>query len=266
MTTVVAAKVCELEAVSRYRAPLILEGGSIHVDGLGTCLTTEECLLNPNRNPDLAREEIEGLLGAYLGIEKVIWLPRGVFADETDGHVDNLVCFTRPGRVLLTWSEEPGDPQTEISRQARRVLESATDAQGRQLEVGLLPSPGPLSMTPEEASGIASNPHAQARRAGDRLAASYVNFFIASTSVVYPRPRPALRRRGGCRARRGVSRPPGRGSAGSGDPLGWREHPLHHAAGPPALNVTKGGSAPGARRGVRAAPGRIPRRSTAALR
>ncbi len=183
----VAAKVCELEGVSRYRAPLILEGGSIHVDGQGTCLTTEECLLNPNRNPDLAREEIEDLLGAYLGIEKVIWLPRGVFADETDGHVDNLVCFTRPGRVLLTWSQEPGDPQTEISRQARRVLESATDAQGRQLEVGLLPSPGPLSMTSEEASGIAGNPHAQARRAGDRLAASYVNFFIASTSVVYPR-------------------------------------------------------------------------------
>jgi agmatine deiminase len=183
----VAAKVCELEGVSRYRAPLILEGGSIHVDGQGTCLTTEECLLNPNRNPVLAREEIEGLLRAYLGVEKVIWLPRGVFADETDGHVDNLVCFTRPGRVLLTWSDERGDPQTEISRQARRVLESATDAQGRSLDVGLLPSPGPLSMTSEEASGVASNPHALARRAGDRLAASFVNFFIASTSVVYPR-------------------------------------------------------------------------------
>jgi agmatine deiminase len=183
----VAATVCELEGVSRYRAPLILEGGSIHVDGQGTCITTEECLLNPNRNPDLARGEIEDLLAAYLGIEKVIWVPRGVFADETDGHVDNLVCFTRPGRVLLTWSEEPGDPQSEISRQARRVLESATDAQGRHLEVGLLPSPGPLFMTAEEASGIARNPHAQARREGDRLAASYVNFFIASTSVVYPR-------------------------------------------------------------------------------
>jgi agmatine deiminase len=86
----------------------------------------------------------------------------------------------------LTWSEKPGDPQTEISRQARRVLESATDARGRQLEVGLLPSPGPLFITPEEASGIASNPHAQARRAGDRMAGSYVNFLITSASVVYP--------------------------------------------------------------------------------
>lgn len=182
----VAAKVCELDEVSRYRAPLVLEGGSIHVDGQGTCITTEECLLNPNRNPDLTRLEIEGLLGAYLGIEKVIWVPRGVFGDETDGHIDNLACFSRPGRVLLTWNEKPDDPQTEISRQARRVLESATDAQGRQLEVGLLPSPGPLFMTSEEASGIAGNPHAQARRSGDRMAGSYVNFLITSTSVVFP--------------------------------------------------------------------------------
>jgi len=182
----VAAKICELDGVSRYRAPLVLEGGSIHVDGQGTCITTEECLLNPNRNPDLTRKEIEGFLGAYLGIEKVIWVPRGVFGDETDGHVDNLACFSRPGRVLLTWSEKPDDPQTEISHQARRVLESATDAYGRQLEVGLLPSPGPLFMTSEEASGVAGSPHAQARRSGDRLAGSYVNFLITSTSVVYP--------------------------------------------------------------------------------
>jgi agmatine deiminase len=182
----VAAKVCELEGAPRYRAPLILEGGSIHVDGEGTCITTEECLLNPNRNPGLTREEIDALLQAYLGVEKVIWVPRGVYLDETDGHIDNLACFTRPGRVLLTWSEAPGDPQTEISREARRVLESATDARGRQLDVGLLPSPGPLFMNAEEASGVRSNPHAEARRAGDRLAGSYVNFLITSTSVIYP--------------------------------------------------------------------------------
>ena len=101
----VAAKVCELEDAARYRAPFVLEGGSVHVDGEGTCLTTEECLLNPNRNPSLSRADIESRLGAYLGVEKVIWLPRGVFGDETDGHIDNLACFTRPGRVLLTWSD-----------------------------------------------------------------------------------------------------------------------------------------------------------------
>jgi agmatine deiminase len=182
----VASKVCELEGVPRYRAPLVLEGGSIHVDGEGTCLTTEECLLNPNRNPSLERREIEALLEEYLGIETVIWIPRGVYADETDGHVDNLACFTRPGRVLLTWTEQRDDPQAAISRQARQVLEAASDATGRRLEVGLVPSPGPLFTTAEEAAGVEPSGHARPRRSGDRLAGSYVNFFIANSSVIHP--------------------------------------------------------------------------------
>ncbi len=183
----VAAKVCELEGAPRYRAPLVLEGGSIHVDGEGTCLTTEECLLNPNRNPGLTREAIEGLLRAYLGIDTVIWIPRGVFCDETDGHVDNLACFSRPGRVLLTWTEDPGDPQSAISEEARRVLESATDARGRRLEVGLLPAPVPLAITPEEAAGVDGSERARPRQPGDRMAGSYVNFLIANGVVVHPR-------------------------------------------------------------------------------
>ncbi len=183
----VAAKVCELEGIPRYRAPFILEGGSIHVDGEGTCITTEECLLHPNRNPDLGRQEIESLLAAYLGVEKVIWIPRGVFGDETDGHVDNLACFSRPGRVLLTWTEAADDPQAEISREARAVLESATDARGRTLEVGLLPAPGPLSLTRAEASSIDRSEYARPRSAGDRMAGSYVNFLITNESVVHPR-------------------------------------------------------------------------------
>ncbi len=182
----VASKVCELEGAERYRAPLVLEGGSIHVDGEGTCITTEECLLNANRNPGLSRAGIEALLRAYLGVETVVWLPRGVVGDETDGHIDNLACFTRPGRVLLTWTEDPDDPQAEISREARRILESTSDARGRQIDVGLLPSPGPLSITEEEASGVDGSEHARPRRAGDRMAGSYVNFFIANASVVHP--------------------------------------------------------------------------------
>jgi len=182
----VAAKVCELESAARYRAPLVLEGGSIHVDGEGTCITTEECLLNPNRNPGHSRAQIEAQLRAHLGVEKIIWIPEGVYCDETDGHIDNLACFTRPGRVLLTWTEEPGDPQAAISRQARRVLESSTDARGRPLDVGLLPSPGPLSMTEPESSGIDAGDHARRRSAGDRMAGSYVNFLIANTCVVHP--------------------------------------------------------------------------------
>ncbi len=116
----VAAKVCDLEGAARYRAPFVLEGGAIHVDGEGTCITTEECLLNPNRNPGLSRAEIEAQLAEYLGIDTVIWIPRGVVGDETNGHVDNLACFSRPGRVLLTWTEAADDPQSAISREARR--------------------------------------------------------------------------------------------------------------------------------------------------
>jgi agmatine deiminase len=183
----VASKVCELEAVAHYRAPFVLEGGSIHVDGEGTCLTTEECLLNPNRNPGMSRKEIEDRLRSYLGVEKIIWIPRGVYRDETDGHIDNLACFSRPGRVLLTWTEERGDPQREISREARRVLESATDARGRRLDVGLVPSPGPLTITAEEAAGVDGGEHAQPRVAGDRMAGSYVNFLITNDSIVHPR-------------------------------------------------------------------------------
>ncbi len=183
----VAAKVCDLEGAPRYRAPLVLEGGSIHVDGEGTCLTTEECLLHPNRNPGLSRREIESRLEEYLGVEKVLWIPRGVFGDETDGHVDNLACFSRPGRVLLTWTEEPDDPQYEISREARAVLESATDARGRHLDVGLLPAPGPLSVRGEEAAGVDRSEYARPRSAGDVMAGSYVNFLITNSSLVHPR-------------------------------------------------------------------------------
>lgn len=181
-----AAKVLEIEGADRYRAPLVLEGGSIHIDGEGTVLSTEECLLNPNRNPALSREEIERALFDYLGAEKVLWLGRGVFEDETDGHVDNIACFARPGVVLLTWTEDASDPQHEISREARERLEAATDARGRSLEVVLLPSPGPLTISAEEAAGVEAVEGTMSRREGDRLAASYVNFYLANSQVVMP--------------------------------------------------------------------------------
>jgi agmatine deiminase len=182
----VAAKLLEVEGDERYLAPLILEGGSIHVDGEGTVLTTEQCLLNPNRNPDLDRAEIEAALHAHLGTEKVVWLGDGVFADETDGHIDNLACFARPGVVLLTWVEDPDDPQHAISRDALERLEAATDSRGRSFEVIKLPAPGPLTATAEEAANIEAVEGTQPRRAGDRLAASYVNFYIANSHIVYP--------------------------------------------------------------------------------
>ncbi|HEX6455956.1 MAG TPA: agmatine deiminase [Solirubrobacterales bacterium] len=182
----VVAKVLEIEGDDRYRAPIVLEGGAIHVDGEGTVLTTEECLLNPNRNPELSREQIERALLDFLGAEKVVWLGAGVFEDETDGHVDNLACFARPGVVLLTWTDDEEDPQHQISRDARERLEAATDARGRSFEVVLLPSPGPLRISAEEAEGVDAAEGTIPRRAGDRLAASYVNFYLGNSCVVYP--------------------------------------------------------------------------------
>ncbi len=182
-----AAAVIEAVKAGRYRAPLVLEGGSIHVDGEGTLLTTEECLLNRNRNPSLGRGQIEQHLRAHTGVETIIWLGAGVFEDETDGHIDNLACFVRPGVVALTWCDDPADPQHAISLDARRRLEAATDAQGRSLEVHLVPQPGPLHMTDEEAAGVDPGPDAKPRLGGARLAASYVNFYIANGRIVMPR-------------------------------------------------------------------------------
>lgn len=182
----VAAKVLEIEGADRYRAPIVLEGGSIHVDGEGTVLTTEECLLNPNRNPELSREQIEAALHEYLGTEKVIWLGQGVNDDETDGHVDNLACFARPGLVLLTWSEDESDPQHEISRDALSRLEAASDARGHAFEVVKLPSPGPLTISAEEASGVDSAAGSRPRQGGERLAGSYANIYLGNERVVFP--------------------------------------------------------------------------------
>ncbi|HXP29043.1 MAG TPA: agmatine deiminase, partial [Solirubrobacteraceae bacterium] len=143
----VARKVLEIEAAERYRAPIVLEGGSIHVDGEGTVLTTEECLLNANRNPRFSREQIERVLLEHVGAERVIWLGRGAPGDETDGHVDNLACFARAGVVLLTWSEDESDAQHAISRDAEQRLLAATDARGRSIEVIRMPTPGPLTIS-----------------------------------------------------------------------------------------------------------------------
>jgi agmatine deiminase len=182
----VAAKVLEIEAADRYRAPIVLEGGSIHVDGEGTVLTTEECLLNPNRNPGLSREAVGQALLEYLGAEKVIWLGGGVYNDETDGHVDNLACFARPGVVLLSYPADASDPQHAISRDAEERLRRASDARGRPIEVIRLPMPGPITISEEEARGVDVVAGTQPRRAGDRMAASYVNFYLGNSRVVFP--------------------------------------------------------------------------------
>jgi agmatine deiminase len=182
----VAQKVLEIEGVDRYRAPFVLEGGSIHVDGQGTCITTAECLLSPGRNPNLSQEEIENYLKDYLNVEKVLWIPRGVHRDETTGHVDNLACFLHPGVVALTWTDDQSDPQYERSAEAYDFLMSQTDARGRRLEVHKIHQPHPILITPEEAEGVDAVDGTLPREAGDRMAASYVNFFFCNGGVIVP--------------------------------------------------------------------------------
>jgi agmatine deiminase len=182
----VAAKMLEIERAPRYRAPMVLEGGAIHVDGEGTVLVTEPCLLAANRNPGITRQEAERVLKDYLGASHIIWLGAGVPFDETGGHVDNLACFVRPGVVLLTWCDDPNDPQYAVSRDAETRLLGATDARGRPIVVERIPMPTPMFYTAEEADGIDQTNANVSRKAGERLAGSYVNFLIVNGAVVAP--------------------------------------------------------------------------------
>jgi agmatine deiminase len=182
----VGEKVLELERDARYAPSLVLEGGSIEVDGEGTLVTTEQCLLNPNRNPGKSRSDVEWHLREYLGVDRIIWLGAGVYQDETAGHVDNLCRFVRPGVVVLTWTDDERDPQHAISRDAQKRLASAADAQGRALEIHTIHQPDPLHITEQEARGVDAVPGTKPRRPGDRMPASYVNFYIGHGIVVMP--------------------------------------------------------------------------------
>ena len=182
----VGQKVLDLERAERYAPDLVLEGGSIDVDGEGTVLTTEECLLHGNRNPGLSRVQVERHLRDYLGVTTVLWLPRGVYRDETNGHIDNFARFVAPGHVLLTWTDDVDDPQYAISAEALALLRRMRDAQGRELEVTLIHQPGPVLITEQESAGVDQVPGVQARVAGQRLAGSYVNAYYGDGVVVVP--------------------------------------------------------------------------------
>jgi len=182
----VAAKMLEIERAARYRSPLTTEGGAIHVDGEGTVLTTEACLLTTDRNPGMARPEVEQLMKDYLGAWHVLWLGEGVPGAETGGHIDNLACFIRPGVVMLTWTDDAQEPLYAVCRDAQARLLAARDAQGRAIEIEKIPMPTPMFFTAEEEAGIDTGTGAAPRRAGERLAASYVNFYIAGGAIIAP--------------------------------------------------------------------------------
>lgn len=183
----VAQKICNLERIERYRTDgFVLEGGAIHVDGEGTLMTTEECLLNPNRNPGMTRSEIEQKLRDHLNVDTILWLPEGIYNDETNGHIDNMACFIEPGHVVLAWTDNESDPQYQRSRTALHYLEAHRDARGRKLRVTKLPLPEPLVQTEAEADGIDWAAKAWPRRAGERMAASYINFLMVNGGIVMP--------------------------------------------------------------------------------
>jgi agmatine deiminase len=164
----VAPQILELFGMRRFDAPLIMEGGSIHVDGEGTLLTTEECLLNPNRNPHMDKQQIEEYLRKYVNVEKVIWLKRGLSGDETDGHVDNIACFAAPGKILMQVCEDPEDDNYAITQENLAILRNATDAGGRKLEIIPIQQP-PMTMAN-----------------GKRLTLSYLNFYFVNGGIILP--------------------------------------------------------------------------------
>ena len=165
----VAAFVAAQAGVTATANNWVLEGGSIDVDGAGTCLTTRQCLLNANRNPDLTQADIEARLRAGLGIEKLIWLGDGLANDHTDGHVDNIARFIAPGVVMCMEPAGSDDPNRDALKTIIADLKAATDINGRKLEIVTVPSPGRIE--DEE---------------GEIIPASSMNFYIGNTTVVVP--------------------------------------------------------------------------------
>lgn len=183
----IASKMCEIERVDSYRTDgFVLEGGSIHVDGEGTVMVTEECLLSEGRNPKMTKEEIGNMLCEYLNCEKVLWIPRGIYNDETNAHVDNMANFVKPGVVVLAWTDDENDPQYERSVEAYNYLTNETDAKGRKLEVHKMYTPKPILITKEESEGVDAVDGTLPREEGDRLAASYANYYTGNGFIALP--------------------------------------------------------------------------------
>lgn len=165
----------------------VLEGGSIHTDGEGTLMVTESCLLSKGRNPKMTKQEIEDTLKKYLNVQKVLWLPCGIYNDETNEHVDNVAAFIRPSEIVLAWTERQDDPQYEMSRLNLEYLEKETDAKGRKLKVHKLPIPDvPVTCTKEDIDNYIFEEGEDEREVGERLAASYVNFYFANGCILLP--------------------------------------------------------------------------------
>jgi agmatine deiminase len=151
-----------------FSPAMVLEGGSIDVNGAGTLLTTKSCLLNPNRNPDLKQKEIEQHLRDYLGVKQILWLGDGIEGDDTDGHVDDITRFVGPAAVVTAVEEDETDPNYDPLQANLELLRTMETADGQPLEIHTLPMPRKIA------------------RDGQRLPASYANFYIGNRVVLLP--------------------------------------------------------------------------------
>jgi agmatine deiminase len=165
----VAGAILEHLRMRRYPASFVLEGGAIHTDGQGTLLTTESVLLNPNRNPGMTKADMEEQLRLFLGVRTVIWLGQGLKGDDTDGHVDNLAAFVRPGVVVALTSSDTSDDNYAVLADNMARLKAATDANGKPLEILEIEQPKP-----------------RLGRQGHRMVLSYINFYICNEAVIVP--------------------------------------------------------------------------------
>jgi agmatine deiminase len=165
---VIPTRIAQEYGLPVFHPGIVLEGGSIEVNGRGTLLTTEACLLNPNRNPTLTREQIEGHLRAYLGVRHILWLGDGIVGDDTDGHIDDLTRFVGERTVVTVVEDDPADENYEPLQANLERLRSMHDQDGHALEVVTLPMPRALY------------------HEGQRLPASYANFYIANGVVLLP--------------------------------------------------------------------------------
>jgi agmatine deiminase len=165
-----ATRVAKAADTALYCAPLVCEGGAIHTDGEGTLITTEQCLLNPNRNPNLNKQQVEERLALFTGARRIIWLGDGFLDEETDGHVDNIACFASPGRVIVGVPVRRSYPDFEPVMEAIRRLKVLRDARGEHFEIIEIEQPRKQR---EDWRGCP-------------LAASYVNFCLPNGGVVMP--------------------------------------------------------------------------------
>jgi agmatine deiminase len=158
----------------RFQPCIVMEGGSIEVNGAGCVLTTEQCLLNPNRNPELSRAELELYLKDYLGVAKVLWLGEGIVGDDTDGHIDDIARFVADDVIICAVEEDPQDANYELLQDNLTRLQMMTDANGRAFEIVTLPMPGVVGGTSTDGRNL------------DRLPASYANFYSANNVILAP--------------------------------------------------------------------------------